>query len=55
MRGKLEDGSNRVTTWPFAGILCASRAESDGTLYLGVKTGIAEYEGYTDTSLVCTL
>ena len=50
MRGKLEDGSNRVTTWPFTGILCASRATSDGTLYLGVKTGIAEYEGYTDTA-----
>lgn len=50
MRGKLEDGSNRVTTWPFTGILCASRAASDGTLYLGVKTGVAEYEGYTDTA-----
>jgi len=50
MRGKLEDGSNRVTTWPLTGILCASRATSDGTLYLGVKTGIAEYEGYTDTA-----
>ena len=55
MRGKLEDGSNRVTTWPFTGILCASRATSDGTLYLGVKTGIAEYEGYTDTAGVYTM
>ena len=50
IRGKLEDGSNRVTTWPFAGILCANRDEGDNTLRFGVKTGIAEYEGYTDTA-----
>ena len=55
MRGKLEDGSNRVTTWILTGILCASRAASDGTLYLGVKTGIAQYEGYTDTSGAYTM
>jgi hypothetical protein len=55
MRGKLEDGSNRVTTWILTGILCASRAASDGTLYLGVKDGIAQYEGYTDTSGAYTM
>ena len=55
MRGKLEDGSSRVTTWPFTGILCASRAISDGGVYLGVKAGIAEYEGYEDTSGTYTM
>ena len=55
MRGKQEDGSSRVTTWPFTGALTASRAESDGTVYLGVKAGIAEYSGYTDTSGAYTM
>ena len=50
MRGKLEDGSNRVTTWPSTGAISATRAESDGTVYLGVAAGISKYGGYTDTA-----
>ena len=48
IRGKLEDGSHRVTTWPFTGILCAARDEVTGAVYFGVEDGIAEYDGFTD-------
>lgn len=54
MRGKLEDGSNRVTTWPSTKILCGNRA-ADGTLYLGNVKGINKYNGYLDDTSSYTL
>ena len=54
MRGKLEDGSNRVTTWPSTKILCGNRA-ADGTLYLGNIKGINKYNGYLDDTSSYTM
>jgi hypothetical protein len=54
MRGKLEDGSNRVTTWPSTKILCGNRA-ADGTLYLGTVKGINKYNGYLDDTDTYTM
>ena len=54
MRGKLEDGSNRVTTWPSTKILCGNRA-ADGTLYLGSVKGINKYNGYLDDTDTYTM
>ena len=53
-RGKLEDGSNRATTWPSTKILCGDRA-ADGTLYLGSIKGINKYSGYLDDTSTYTL
>ena len=53
-RGKLEDGSNRVTTWPSTKILCGNRAK-DGTLYLGNVKGINEYSDYLDDTSSYTM
>ena len=53
-RSKLEDGSNRVTTWPLTKILCGERA-ADGTLYLGSLKGISKYNGYLDDTSVYTM
>ena len=53
-RGKLEDGSNRTTTWPSTKILCGNRA-ADGTLYLGSIKGINKYNGYLDDTSTYTL
>ena len=50
MRGPLEDGSHRATTWtsirPQA--MCSLR---DGTLYFGHADGISEYKGYQDDGI----
>lgn len=54
MRGTLEDGSNRVTTWPATKILCGTRG-SDGTLYLGTAKGINDYSGYLDDTSPYTM
>ena len=54
MRGKLEDGGNRVTTWPSTKLLCADRA-SDGTLYFGNLNGVSDYSGYLDGTNPYTL
>ena len=54
VRGKLEDGSNRVTTWPSTKILCGDRA-ADGTLYLGTIKGINKYNGYLDDTDTYTM
>jgi hypothetical protein len=49
MRGTLEDGSYRVTTWVNNGatLLCGDRA-ADGTLFFGNALGINKYEGFLD-------
>lgn len=46
-RTPLEDGSYRTTKWFSINPqeMCSLR---DGTLYFGMSTGIAEYDGYTD-------
>ena len=54
MRGTLEDGSNRVTTWPSTKILCGSIG-SDGTVFLGTSLvlnwGYDYTEAYTKQAL----
>jgi len=47
LRGTLEDGSLRVTRWPYSVFTSYARLE-DGTLYVGTTDGISEYKGYTD-------
>ena len=47
MRGTLEDGSYRATTWLGNALLCAERAE-DGTLYFGNSVGVNKYSDYLD-------
>jgi len=47
MRGKLENGASRVTTWPFTGILCATTTDNN-EVYFGNSKGINEYSGFLD-------
>ena len=50
VRSKLEDGSNRVTTWPTTGILTAARDDVGGELYFGGVSGVSRYFGYLDNT-----
>ena len=54
MRGKLENGANRATTWPFTGILCATTTD-DNEVYFGSSKGISEYEGFLDDTSTYTM
>ena len=54
MRGTLEDGSNRVTTWPSTKIFCGTIA-SNGTVYLGTAKGINQYNDYLDDTSPYTM
>lgn len=47
LRGKLENGGNRVTTWPFTGILCGTTTD-DNKIYFGNSKGINQYSGFLD-------
>ena len=47
MRGTLEDGSYRATTWVGVTVLSGARL-TDGTIYLGSAKGINEYDGFLD-------
>lgn len=47
MRRMLEDGSHRVTTWSGMYPL-AFTTIADGTIYIGISSGIVKYEGYLD-------
>ena len=47
LRGKLEDGSLRVTRWPGSVFTSYTRLE-DGTLYIGSADGISSYSTYSD-------
>lgn len=47
LRGKLEDGSLRVTRWPGSVFTAYTRLE-DGTLYVGTSDGIGSYTTYSD-------
>lgn len=54
MRGKLEDGSHRVTRWPDTPFKCFARKD-DGTLYVGNSVGIGTYDEYQDEGGAYTL
>jgi hypothetical protein len=54
MRGKLENGANRVTTWPFTGILCATTTDSSD-VYFGNSKGINRYFGFLDDTSTYTM
>ena len=47
MRGTLEDGSYRATTWVGLTVLSGARL-ADGTIYLGNAKGINEYDEFLD-------
>jgi len=47
MRGPLEDGSHRVTTWSQINPLCVTRRKN-GTIYFGHPEGISQYQGFLD-------
>jgi hypothetical protein len=47
LRGKLENGSYRVTRWPSSKFEAWHRKD-DGTLYTGTSNGIGTYLGYQD-------
>ena len=48
-RGRLEDGSFRVTTWSKMGARCGAQANTN-KLYLGFTNGIGVYQGYLDNN-----
>jgi hypothetical protein len=54
MRGKLENGANRVSTWPVTGILCGTLT-SDNKIYFGNSKGINEYDGFLDDTSTYTM
>jgi hypothetical protein len=54
MRGKLENGANRVTTWPFTGILCATTTDNND-VYFGNSKGINRYFGFLDDTSTYTM
>ncbi len=46
-RGRLQDGSAKVTTWSNLDYACFARSQ-DGTIWMGNNNGINQYIGYTD-------
>ncbi len=54
MRGTLENGANRATTWPFTGILCATTTD-DNKVHFGSSKGISEYGGFLDDTSTYTM
>ena len=54
VRGLLENGSYRTTTWPSTELSSMHRAQ-DGTLYLGTNNGVCQYDGYNDEGISYTL
>ena len=49
MRRQLEDGSHRATTWSGLNPLSLNVIE-DGSIYIGLSSGIVKYTGYQDGS-----
>ena len=49
LRGRLENGSFRVTKWPSVGFKSFAR-DRDGTVYIGTTAGIGKYDGYDDNN-----
>ena len=54
MRGTLEDGSYRATTWKDVSLLCGTRT-ADGLLYLGSSKGVNQYDGFLDDTATYTI
>ena len=54
MRGTLEDGSYRATTWKDVSLLCGTRT-AGGLLYLGSSKGINQYDGFLDDTATYTI
>tara|TARA_R100000781_G_scaffold24162_2_gene17902 strand:- start:315 stop:1832 length:1518 start_codon:yes stop_codon:yes gene_type:complete len=49
LRGRLENGSFRVTKWPSVGFKSFAR-DRDGTVYIGTTDGIGKYDGFDDNN-----
>ena len=49
LRGRLENGSFRVTKWPSVNFKSFARAR-DGTVYIGTTAGIGKYDGFDDNN-----
>ena len=49
LRGRLENGSFRVTKWPSVDFKSFAR-DRDGTVYIGTTDGIGKYDGYDDNN-----
>ena len=49
LRGRLENGSFRVTKWPSVGFKSFAR-DRDGTVYIGTTAGIGKYDGFDDNN-----
>jgi hypothetical protein len=49
LRGRLENGSFRVTKWPSVNFKSFAR-DRDGTVYIGTTDGIGKYDGYDDNN-----
>jgi hypothetical protein len=47
LRGRLENGSYRVTKWPSVNFKSFAR-DRDGTVYIGTTAGIGKYDGFDD-------
>ena len=49
LRGRLENGSFRVTKWPSVNFKSYAR-DRDGTVYIGTTDGIGKYDGFDDNN-----
>ena len=49
LRGRLENGSFRVTKWPSVNFKSFAR-DRDGTVYIGTTEGIGKYDGFDDNN-----
>ena len=49
LRGRLENGSYRVTKWPSVDFKSFAR-DRNGDVYIGTKDGIGKYSGYDDNN-----
>ena len=49
LRGRLENGSFRVTKWPSVNFKSFAR-DRDGTIYIGTTDGIGKYDGFDDNN-----
>ena len=50
LRGRLENGSFRVTKWPSVKFKSFAR-DRDGTIYIGTTDGIGKYDGFDDNNV----
>jgi len=50
LRGRLDNGSFRVTKWPSVNFKSFAR-DRDGTIYIGTTDGIGKYDGFDDNNL----